>query len=202
MIPQAILRGMMALIELREHPGATVAYDIRPGKITRDMIDEFGGKAVVTPVGHSLIKEQMIKQGAIFGGESSGHYFYKRPYGTFETPMILILKLLKFISDSGKPFSEVVAPFKRYAHSGEINIKVASHDEIAAKIAQVKARYADGKQILIDGLTVEYPDFWFNLRGSNTEPLLRFTIEAKDPATMAAKRDEVLALLSEKVPSA
>lgn len=201
-LPQAILRGMMAQIELREHPGATVAYDIRPGRITKDMIEEFGGKAVVTPVGHSLIKEEMIKQGAIFGGESSGHYFYKLPYGTFEAPMLLILKLLKFISESGKPFSEIVAPFKRYAHSGEINTRVGNQAEAAAKIEQIKKLYQDGKQIFIDGVTVEYPDYWFNLRASNTEPLIRFTIEARSPEIMAAKRDEIMALLTQKVATA
>jgi|SRR5579872_1436475 len=198
-LPQSILRGIMAQIELRQNPGALVAYDIRPGRITKDMIEEFGGKALVTPVGHSLIKEEMIKHGAIFGGESSGHYFYKRAYGTFECPMVLVLKLLKYISDSGKPFSEVVAPFKRYSHSGEINFKVGSSAEVAQKIEQVKAAFKDGKQILIDGLTVEYPDFWFNLRGSNTEPLLRFAIEAKTPEIVAVRRDEVLAILAAKV---
>ena len=195
MLPQAILRGIMALIELKENPGVTVAYDIRPGRITRDMIEEYGGRAVVTPVGHSLIKEVMLKEDAVFGGESSGHYMYKFPFGTFEAPMLLTLKLLKFISEQNKPFSEIVAPFKRYHHSGEINLKVSSREEVAEKMRVIEERYKDGEHNHLDGLTVEYPDYWFNLRASNTEPLIRFTLEARDEQTMIGKRDEILNLL-------
>lgn len=194
-IPQAILRGLMAQIELKEHPGATVAYDIRPGRITKDMIDEFGGRAVVTPVGHSLIKEVMIKEKAIFGGESSGHYFYQFPYGTFEAPFLLVYKLLKYISALNLPFSEVIRPFERYAHSGEINTKVESRELAAQKIEVIKQKYQDGKQIYIDGVTVEYPDVWFNLRISNTEPLIRLTVEAKSEELMKQKTKELLGII-------
>ena len=126
---QEILRGIMAQIELAEKPGAVVCYDIRPGRITRDMIEEMGGKAVVTPVGHSLIKEIMIENQAEFGGESSGHYFYKKEYGCYEMPFILVAKFLKFLSEKNVPFSEIVAPYKKYFHSGEINFKVSSIQE-------------------------------------------------------------------------
>lgn len=183
-VPQPILRGLMARIELEAHPGATVAYDVRPGHITKDIIDELGGKAVVTRVGHSLIKETMIKEGAIFGGESSGHYFYKLPYGTFEATTVLILKLLIYLSKIDQPFSEAIAPFKRYAHSGEISVKVANQEEVAAKLEKIKSSYADGTQSFLDGISVEYPDYWFNVRSSNTEPLLRLNMEARDPAIL------------------
>jgi phosphomannomutase len=123
---QEVLRGIMAQIELAENSGATVAYDIRPGRITKDMIEEMGGKSIVTPVGHSLIKEIMIKNDAVFGGESSGHYFYKKNYGTFEMPAILIAKFLKFLSEKNMVFSEVVKPYQKYFHSGEINFRVKS----------------------------------------------------------------------------
>jgi phosphomannomutase len=159
------------------------------------MIDELGGKAVVTPVGHSLIKEQMIATNAIFGGESSGHFFFKRPYGTFEMPMVFTLKLLQYISAQDKPFSEVVTPFLRYAHSGEINTKVASREEVLKKLEEIKVQYSDGRQIFLDGVTVEYPDVWFNLRGSNTEPVIRLTVEAKTPELMQKYRDELLSLI-------
>ena len=195
LVPQAVLRGIMAQIELCLNPNAVVAYDIRPGRITKDMIDELHGKAVISPVGHSLIKELMIKENAVFGGESSGHYFYKLPYGTFEAPMILVLKFLQFVSEQNKPLFEIVAPLKRYANSGEINIKLADKQQAAAKIEMIKNKFADGQQIFIDGITVEYPDYWFNLRTSNTEALIRFTIEAKDFETMQKKRDEIIALL-------
>jgi phosphomannomutase len=192
LMPQAILRGIMAQIELAAHPDATVAYDIRPGKITKDMIDEVGGKSIVTPVGHSIIKEIMIKDDVIFGGESSGHYFYKLSYGTFEAPMVLILKFLNYLSQQNKPLSEVLQPYKKYFNSGEINTAVADADAVKQKIVEIRGSYSDGQIQEIDGLSVEYPDWWFNLRGSNTEPLLRLTVEARRPELMEEKRDELL----------
>jgi len=185
---QEILRGIMAQIELAENPGATVAYDIRPGRITKDMIEEMGGKSIVTPVGHSLIKEIMIKNNAIFGGESSGHYFYKKSYGTFEMPFILVLKFLKFLSEKNVSFSEAVSKYKKYYHSGEINFKV---NDVQQKIDQIEKEYSEGKVIKIDGLTVEFPDWWFNLRGSNTEPVLRLNLEADSEKLMKEKIQEV-----------
>ena len=188
-IRQEILRGIMAQIALKENPGKTVCYDIRPGRITKDMIEAVGGKASVTRVGHSLIKEQMIKENAIFGGESSGHYFYKFPYGTFEAPIVLTLKFLEYLSLQNKPVSEVIAPYKVYFHSGEINSEVAEKEE---KIKEIAQKYADATISYLDGITVEYPDFWFNVRPSNTESLLRLNLEAKSKELMEQKRDEVL----------
>lgn len=173
---QEVLRGIMAQIELEENPGATVCYDIRPGRITKDMIEDAGGKAVVTKVGHSLIKETMIANNAIFGGESSGHYFYKRPYGTFEMPVILVAKFLRFLSQKNMSFSKVIKPYLKYFHSGEINFKVKN---TAEKISEIEKIYGKGQINKLDGLTVEFPDWWFNLRGSNTEPLLRLNMESK-----------------------
>jgi len=189
---QEILRGIMAQIELVENPGATVAYDIRPGRITRDMIEEAGGKAVVTPVGHSLIKEMMIANGATFGGESSGHYFYKKSYGTFEMPMILVAKFLKFLSEKNMPFSEAVKPYKKYFHSGEINFKVESVNE---KLKEIERKYKNAEINKLDGVTVEYPDWWFNVRGSNTEPVIRLNLEAKSKELMEEKVREISGLI-------
>lgn len=191
-IRQEILRGIMAQIALAEHPGATVCYDIRPGRITRDMIEAAGGKGVVTPVGHSLIKKVMLDVGAVFGGESSGHYFYQFPYGTFEAPVPLVLKFLIWLSDQNKPLSQAVAPYRTYFHSGEINSQVA---DVPAALAKIKQHYADGKLNLLDGVSVEYDDWWFNVRGSNTEPLLRLNLEAVSEKLMMEKRDEVLKLI-------
>lgn len=189
---QEILRGIMAQISLKEHPGAVVCYDIRPGRITRDMILEAGGKPSVTRVGHSLIKEQMIREHAVFGGESSGHYFYQFPFGTFEMPTALVLRFLKWLSDQNMPFSQAIKPFQRYFHSGEINSKVA---DPMGKIKELMKKYADSKQSELDGITIEYPDFWFNVRPSNTEPLLRLNLEARTKELMEQKRDEVLLLI-------
>lgn len=191
-VRQEILRGIMAQIALAEHPGATVCYDIRPGRITRDMIEAAGGKAVVTPVGHSLIKAIMVKHDAIFGGESSGHYFYKFPYGTFEAPIVLVMKFLVWLSSQGKPLSEAIAPYQKYFHSGEVNSKVS---DVQATLEKIQSTYANGKQDLLDGVTVVYDDWWFNVRGSNTEPLIRLNLEAKTPELMAQKRDEVLQVI-------
>lgn len=191
-IRQEILRGIMAKIELAEHPGATVCYDIRPGRITRDMIEAAGGRGVVTPVGHSLIKEVMLKEDAVFGGESSGHYFYKFPFGTFESPVVLIAKFLQFISSEGTSVSAAVQPYRKYFHSGEINSEVA---DVAAVLEKIKTTFADGEQNLLDGVTVEYPDWWFNVRGSNTEPKIRLNLEARSKELMEKKRDEVLTVI-------
>jgi phosphomannomutase len=189
---QPITRGLMAQSFLKDSPGATVAYDIRPGKITRDMIVEAGGKPVVTRVGHSLIKEKVIETNAIFAGESSGHFFVKNPYGVYETPMIVILKMLEIISEKNKPLSEIIKPYEKYFASGEINSVVEDTD---AKLKEIEEKYSDGKINKMDGITIEYPDFWFNVRPSNTEPKLRLNLEAVSKEVMQEKRDEVLKVI-------
>ncbi|MCG2695673.1 phosphomannomutase/phosphoglucomutase [Candidatus Parcubacteria bacterium] len=191
-INQAITRGVLAMIFLREKPGAKICYDIRPGRITRDLIEENGGIPIVTRVGHSLIKEQAIKEGAYFAGESSGHFFLNTELGCFEVPVIIILKLLQEFSQSGKTVAEFIAPYKKYYHSGEINSVVENKEEVFAKIEKM---YKDGEANKLDGITIEYPDFWFNVRGSNTELKLRLNLEAKTKEIMEEKRDEVLKII-------
>lgn len=192
-IRQEILRGIMAQIALKEHPGATVCYDIRPGKITKDLIEQAGGKAIVTRVGHSHIKKAMLDAGAVFGGESSGHYFYQFPFGTFEAPAPLVLKFLVWVSQQDKPLSEAMRLYReKYSHSGEINSKVA---DVRAALARIKEKYADANISDLDGLSIEYPDFWFNVRGSNTEPLIRLNLEATSQQLMEEKRDEALEII-------
>lgn len=194
-VPPEIVRGLIAQIELEKNPGATIVYDVRPGKITRDLIEEAGGKPVLAPVGHSLIKEKMIAENAVFGGESSGHFFYRLPYGTFEVPLMLVHSFLVFISAEDKPLSEVVAPYKRYFNSGENNVRLESREQGLFIIESLKKKYADGKQTALDGLTVEYPTFTFNVRLSNTEPLIRLIVESADKAIMETRRDELKALM-------
>ena len=192
LIRQEILRGIMAQIALKKHPGATVCYDIRPGKITKDMIESVGGKSSVTKVGHSLIKEQMIKENAIFGGESSGHFFYKFDYGVFESPVMYTLQLLEFISKKNQPVSKIMNPYRIYFHSGEINSIVKDPD---LKIKELEKKYSDAKISHLDGITITYKDFWFNVRKSNTEPKLRLNLEAIDQKTMEEKRNEILKII-------
>lgn len=189
---QEVLRGIMAQIELKKNPGETVCYDIRPGRITKDMIDEMGGRSVVTKVGHSLIKAQMLDEDAIFGGESSGHYFYRFDYGTFEAPVVLLMKFLVYLSEQNKSLSEVIKPYMKYFHSGEINSVV---DDAQAKMDEIKEKYSDAEISLLDGITITYDDYWFNVRASNTEPKLRLNLEAVSKEIMEKKRDEVLKLI-------
>lgn len=191
-IPQSILRGLMAQLALKDHPGSAICYDIRPGRITHDLIEAVGGKASVTRVGHSLIKEQMLRENAVFGGESSGHYFYKLSNGTYEVPFVLVWKFLEYISLQNKKLSEIIDPFRIYFHSGEINSTI---NDPKAKMEEIKQKYADGQLNELDGITIEYPDFWFNVRPSNTEPLLRLALEAKSKEIMEQKRDELVALI-------
>jgi len=191
-VPQPILRGMMAQIELKDSPGATVCYDIRPGKITKEMIEEAGGNAVVTRVGHSLIKEKMLQEDAIFGGESSGHYFYKLPYGTFEAPIVLVLKFLTYLSEQDKPLSEVVSVYKKYFHTGEVNFEVEDKE---GKMKDIEEKYSNCKINKLDGISIDCGDYWFNVRASNTEPLLRFALEAKTKGIMEQKRDEIVKII-------
>jgi phosphomannomutase len=188
-IRQEILRGIMAQIAIKENPGATICYDIRPGKITRDMIEEAGGKPIVTRVGHSLIKEQMIEVDAVFAGESSGHYYYKFSFGYFDSPIALTLKFLIWLSEQNKPLAEAIRPYKKYYHSGEINYEVKDKE---GKIKELAEEYKDAKDISwLDGITIEFEDFWFNVRPSNTEQLLRLNLEAVSREIMEEKRDEV-----------
>jgi phosphomannomutase len=191
-IRQEILRGILAQDALKDHAHAAVAYDIRPGRITLDMIEEAGGKPVLTRVGHSLIKEAMLKEDAVFGGESSGHYFYKFPFGTFESPVVMVLRFLALVSKQDKPISEIIKPYQKYVNSGEVNFDVEDKE---GKINQIKEQYSDGDINELDGITVTYRDHWFNVRASNTEPKLRLSLEAKTKQLMEQKRDEVSALI-------
>lgn len=194
LIEPGITRAILCQLFLQDKPGSKIAYDIRPGKITEDIILEHGGKPIVTKVGHSLIKEHAIKEGAYFAGESSGHFFLNMNIGCFEVPCIVILKLLVAFSEANISVSKFAEPYKRYFHSGEINNKVKNPDEIIEKI---KYKYSDGKLTELDIITIEYDDYWFNVRKSNTEPLLRFTLEARSKKIMEEKRDEILKIITE-----
>ena len=188
-VDPAILRGVLAQIFLRERHGAVIGYDIRPGRITRDLIEEAGGKPVVMRVGHSLIKEHSRKVGAYFAGESSGHFFLDLGYGIFEVPVIVILKILEELSSFEGDAYSFFSRYKRYFHSGEINSDVKEKEK---KLDEIRAWYKDGKINDLDGVTVEFDDWWFNVRPSNTEDTLRLNLEARTKDMMEVKRDEVL----------
>ncbi len=191
-VESGIARAIFSKIFLEENPGAKIAYDIRPGKITRDIIVENGGIPVVTKVGHSLIKEHAVREGAVFAGESSGHFFLNMEAGCYEIPVIITLKLLEELSKTENTFSEYIESFKRYHNSGEINSIV---EDTEAKIKELKKIHKEAQINELDGVTIEYPDYWFNVRKSNTEPLLRLNLEAVEREIMEEKRDEILEIL-------
>jgi len=192
-VEPAIIRGILSQIFLRDNPGAKICYDIRPGKITIDMIEEAGGVPVVTRVGHSFIKEKAREVDAIFAGESSGHFFLKMPFGIFEAPMIMALKILQELSETGKTFAEYVKPLYRYHHSGEINFEVDDKDAVLQKL---KEKYQDNLKYDFDGLSFEWPDWWFNVRPSNTENKIRLNLEAVSEDIMVKRTKEVKGLIS------
>ena len=194
LIAPAIIRGLLAQIFLKEKPGSKICYDVRPGKITVDLITAAGGQPIPTRVGHSLIKEKMLEEGAYFAGESSGHFFLNLEIGCFEMPMIMIGKLLELFSESNQAVSEYLKPLRRYANSGEINRAVKDKEKV---FALLREKYNDGRISLLDGVSITYPNYWFNVRGSNTEDKVRLNLEAIDPEIMAVKRDEILQLIEQ-----
>ncbi len=193
-IPPAIIRGLLAKLFLQDKPGAKIGYDVRPGKITIDLIKEAGGIPVVTRVGHSLIKEQMLKEDLFFAGESSGHFYLNTKYGCFEYPSIMILKLLVEFSEIQEPIGQYVNKYKKYYSSGEINREVDNKETVFEKI---KKSFSDGEINTLDGVSVTYPNYWFNVRGSNTEEKVRLNLEAIDETTMKNKTAEILKIIED-----
>ena len=191
-VSSSLIGAVVADRLLAENPGATVLYNLICSDTVRETIEAAGGNAVRTRVGHSYIKADMAETGAVYAVEHSGHFYFADNYRA-DSGMIAALVLLEVVARAGKPLSEVVAPYDRYAASGEVNIEVADTDDA---IAAVAAAYASaGEADYTDGLTVRTDAGWFNLRASNTEPLLRLNVEAPDTAQMEALRDEVLEAL-------
>jgi phosphomannomutase len=193
-VSPSVLTALIATRELAREPGATIIHNLITSRAVPEIISEHGGKPVRTRVGHSFIKAKMAETGAIFGGEHSGH-FYFRDFWFADSGMLAALHVLAALGQQDRPLSELLDEFSRYHASGEINSEVADQ---AAATAKVKAAFAERPGVStdeLDGLTVSSNDWWFNLRPSNTEPLLRLNAEAADQATMEAIRDEVLRLV-------
>jgi phosphomannomutase len=194
-VDPSTLTALIATRELRKEPGASVIHNLITSRSVPEIILENGGKPVRTRVGHSFIKETMAKTGAIFGGEHSGH-FYFRDFWKADSGMLAAMHTLAAVGETkpGTKLSEVLKPFIRYVSSGEINTKVTDAKAVVTQIEQVFAERATEVDNL-DGMTVSLPTGWFNVRSSNTEPLLRLNAEANNQADMAAIRDEVLAIM-------
>jgi len=189
------ITALLAQAFLLKQPGATIIYDLRASHAVRDVVAAHGGKALMNRVGHSFIKRRMRDTNAVFGGEVTGHYYFRDNHFA-DNGMIPALMILELMSTHGKTLHELLAPLReKYFISGEINTTLASMDLVQGKLDLIAKQYADGTQMTLDGLSVDYPGWHFNVRPSNTEPLLRLNLEATTPGAMAAKRDEVLALI-------
>jgi phosphomannomutase len=176
---------------LKREPGARVVYDLRSTRATADIIKERGGVPIRERVGHSFIKATMRKETAILGGELSGHYYFRDHFYS-DSGEIAMVFLLSILSEAGKPLSALIAPTRRYVSTGEINFHVEDKDGV---LRALKAKFADGRMDELDGVTVQYPDWWFNVRKSNTEPLLRLNLEASTAALLAEKKSILMPML-------
>jgi len=192
-VPGDFTTALLAETLLEREPGAKIIYDVRASWAVPDTIEAAGGVPLVNRVGHAFIKHRMRKEDAAFGGEVSGHYYF-RDFSQADSGVVPFLLLLELVSRSGRKLSEVLERFRsRYFITGEINTPVA---DVALKLQELKERYAsEGTVSHLDGISVEASDWHFNVRPSNTEPLLRLNLEARSQELMERKRDEVLALI-------
>ncbi len=194
-VPGDFITALLAEAFLIRHPGATIIYDLRASYAVKDTVARYGGRALMNRVGHAFIKRRMREENAIFGGEVTGHYYFRDNFYA-DNGFIPAMLILELMSRKGQTLEALLAPLhEQYFISGEINTKLASMEAATAKLAGLAARYADATVYQMDGVSVEYPDWHFNVRPSNTEPLLRLNLEAKTPELMAEKRDEVLAFV-------
>src|SRR5437660_6291858 len=184
--------AMVAKAMLEKAPGSTVIYNLICSKAVPEVIIENGGKPVRSRVGHSFIKADMAETNAVFGGEHSGHYYFRDNYRA-DSGLITAMVVLEMLSKAAQPLSELRKPFERYADSGEINTKV---DHPQAVIEKITSTYSTAQQDRLDGLTVDVGDWWFNVRPSNTEPLLRLNLEARTRQECEAHTAEVLGLIT------
>ncbi len=186
-----MITGLLAPRFLRDDPGSVIVYDLRSSWSTKEAIEEAGGVAVRERVGHSFIKATMREHDSPFGGELAGHFYFRRNY-TADSSIGTVIEVLNHLRETGKPLSELVAPLKRYFATGEINFKV---DDKEGMIKLLARDFADGEIDYLDGITVQYEDWWFNVRPSNTEPYLRLVLEARTADLMAEKRGVLLGYL-------
>ncbi|MCA1563291.1 MAG: phosphomannomutase/phosphoglucomutase [Acidobacteria bacterium] len=187
--------ALLAEAFLRKHPGAKVVYDVRASYAVKDVVAKYGGTALMNRVGHAFFKRRMREEGAIFGGEVTGHYYFRDNFYA-DNGFIPALLMLELMSHKGQTLHQLLAPLRaKYFISGEINTKVGEMRLVQEKLDQLSAKYADAKTYTLDGVSAEYPDWHFNVRASNTEPLLRLNLEATTPELMKAKRDEVLGVI-------
>ena len=191
-VPGDFVTALLAESILRKEGGGKVIYDVRASRAVPQTIERAGGTALINKVGHAYIKHRMREDGAVFGGEVSAHYYF-RDFSQADSGVVPFLLLLELISKSGRKLSEILAPYReQFFLTGEINTPVA---DVPQKLQELEERYSDGAVTHLDGISVDYDDWHFNVRPSNTEPLLRLNLEAFSQEQMERKRDEVLDLI-------
>jgi phosphomannomutase len=187
--------ALLAEAFLLRHPGSKIVYDVRASYAVKDMVAKYGGTALMNRVGHAFFKRRMREEGAIFGGEVTGHYYFRDNFFA-DNGFIPALLMLELMSRKGQTLHELLAPLRaKYFISGEINTKMPDMRVVQEKVDALGARYSDAKTYTMDGVSVEYPDWHFNVRASNTEPLIRLNLEATTQEEMERRRDEVLAFI-------
>jgi phosphomannomutase len=186
-----MITALVAKSLLSKEKGATILYNLICSKAVPETIVKCGGRAIRTRVGHALIKPLMRRENAVFGGEHSGHFYFRNNWYA-DSGLIALLVCLELFSEEAKPVSELVASLDPYFRTGEINTPV---DDIPRKLLELEHAYATGRIDKLDGITIDYGGWWFNVRPSNTEPLFRLNLEAKTKSLMGEKRDEVLKLI-------
>ena len=187
--------ALLAEAFLIKHPGAKVVYDVRASYAVKDIVAKYGGTALMNRVGHAFFKRRMREENAIFGGEVTGHYYFRDNFYA-DNGFIPALLILELMSRKGQTLRDLLAPLReKYFISGEINTRVGDMKKVQEKIDGLEARYQDGRAYSMDGVSVEYPDWHFNVRASNTEPMLRLNLEAVTRELMEQKRDQVLSFI-------
>jgi len=187
-VPSDLLTALMVQHLLPQHPGSAVVYDLRSSWVVPETIKELGGVPLRERVGHSFMKKTLRDHNGFFGGELSGHYYFKKNYFA-DSGFMAMVEVMNILSKYDKPLSELIAPLKKYHATGEINFEVEDKD---AKIKELAETYCDAEVDYLDGVTVQYKDWWFNVRPSNTEPLLRMTLEARERPLMEEKKAELI----------
>jgi phosphomannomutase len=191
LIDGSTVTALVALNTLKKHPGAKILYNLICSRSVPELIKKAGGIPIRSKVGHSIIKKTMRDEDVLFGGEHSGHFYFKDNWYA-DSGMIALMQCLEVFSEAGKPVSEVIAPIDTRFRSGEINTEVK---DIPAKLTELQERYKGAQIDRLDGVTIGYPDWWMNVRPSNTEPLLRLNVEGDTKALMEQHRDEALAII-------
>lgn len=190
-VGQDMITALLGQVLLKRHKGAAVLYDLRSSRAVAEAVEGAGGRPLRERVGHSYMKATMRKVGCVFGGELAGHYYFKENFYA-DSAIIAVIEVLNAMGLSGENLSELVKPLRKYAQTGEVNFKVDDKDAVFAKVQET---YKDATIDNLDGVTVSYPEWWFNLRASNTEPLVRLNLEAGSRDQMQSKFKEVSALI-------